>query len=144
MTTPRKKKSSPAKRTESARVAPNAEVRQEFEEAAQLNSAKQGHLIDQFRDDHAISAVVSGSDIAVALEVTAAGKGCPEGEDPATDQNIVEDIGATAGLTYEKNEAIHSSSEKIKARDQSRWELDPASSEGYATRMKNEGDAPKK
>jgi Family of unknown function (DUF6335) len=61
------------------------------------------------------------------------------GENPTPDQDIVEEHGKAVGLTYEDNEPLHGS-DKIEGRDQSRWELDPASSEGYEERMRREGE----
>ena len=51
----------------------------------------------------------------------------------------MEELGKAVGLTYEDAEPLHTT-EKIDARDEHRWELDPASSEGYEERMKNEGE----
>jgi uncharacterized protein DUF6335 len=51
----------------------------------------------------------------------------------------VEELAKAVGRSYEDNELLQTN-EKIAARDQSRWELDPASSEGYEERMKREGE----
>jgi uncharacterized protein DUF6335 len=51
----------------------------------------------------------------------------------------VEELAKAVGLCYEDNEPLQTN-EKIAARDQSRWELDSASSEGYEERMKREGE----
>ena len=61
------------------------------------------------------------------------------GESPTPGQDIAEELGRAVWLSYEDNEPLHTN-EKIAARDQSRWELDPASSEGYEERMKREGE----
>lgn len=128
-----------AGRKESEIVEPNEEVQRDFEEAAQLGSAGRQQLIDKLREHHATSPELSGGDIDAAWEDASVGEESVGGENPTPDQDIVEELGKAVGLTYEDNEPLQTS-EKIKARDQSRWELDPASSEGYEERMKREGE----
>ena len=124
---------------ESKIVEPNEEVQREFDEAAQLGSAGHQQLTDKLRKHHSTSPELSGGDIDAAWEDADVGEESVGGENPTPDQDIVEELGRAVGLNYEDNEALHTS-EKIAARDQSRWELDPASSEGYDERMKREGE----
>ena len=119
---------------ESKIVEPNEEVQREFDEAAQLGSTGHQQLIDKLRGHHSTSPELSGGDIDAAWEDADVGEESVGGENPTPDQDIVEELGKAVGLTYEDNEPLHTS-EKIEARDQSRWELDPASSEGYDERM---------
>lgn len=126
-------------RFESKLVEPNREVQREFDEAAQLGSAGQQHLSDNLRKHHSTSPELMGSDMDEAWEDDDLGAEGASDENPTLNQDIVEELGNAVGLTYMENEPLHAS-EKIKARDQSRWELDPASSEGYEGRMKHEGD----
>ncbi|HEX7833696.1 MAG TPA: DUF6335 family protein, partial [Thermoanaerobaculia bacterium] len=53
------------------------------------------------------------------------------------DNNVVEDIGAAMGVTYQDSEELKAG-EKERSRDKHRWELDPASSEDYQDRVRNE------
>jgi hypothetical protein len=53
------------------------------------------------------------------------------------DQNGVEDIGRAMGVTYNDNEELKVG-EKERSRDKNRWELDPASSEDYIDRVRDE------
>mgnify|MGYP000278860326 CR=1 FL=1 len=87
-------------RAESAIFEPTEEVRNEFEEAAQLGSGS---------------------------------------VNTALDQSVVDELGKAVGLLYEDGEPLHTT-EKLEARDKHRWELDPASSEGFDERMKHEGE----
>ena len=135
----RKGQSIDAGSIESPIVAPNEEVQREFKEAAQLGSAGQQQLIDKLRERHSTSPELSGGDIDAAWEDADVGEESVGGENPTPDQDIVEELGKAMGLTYQDNEPLHTT-EKIVARDQSRWELDPASSEGYEERMKREGE----
>ncbi len=128
-----------AGRIESDKVASNEEVKREFDEAAQLGSAGKQQLIEKLHEHHSTSPELSGGDIDAAWEDADVGEESVGGENPTPDQSIVEELGKAVGLNYTDNEPLHTN-EKIAARDQSRWELDPASSEGYEERMKREGE----
>lgn len=53
------------------------------------------------------------------------------------EQNMVDDIGTAMGVTYSDNEELKFG-EKERSRDKKRWELDPASSDDYQERLRNE------
>jgi hypothetical protein len=53
------------------------------------------------------------------------------------DQNVVEEIAGAMGITYADDEELKVG-EKERSRDEHRWELDPASSEDYQDRVKDE------
>jgi hypothetical protein len=52
-------------------------------------------------------------------------------------QSQVDDIGTAMGVTYNDNEELKAG-EKERSRDRKRWELDPASSDDYQDRLKDE------
>lgn len=56
---------------------------------------------------------------------------------PTPGQSQVDDIGAAMGVTYQDNEELKFG-EKERSRDKKRWELDPASSDDYQDRLRNE------
>lgn len=124
-------------RIESEKFEPTEEVRNEFDEAAQLGSA--GQLIEKLREHHSTSPALSGGDIDAAWEDAAVGEETVGGENPTPDQDIVEELGIAVGIIYEDGEPLHTT-EKLEARDEHRWELNPASSEGFDKRMKREGE----
>lgn len=124
-------------RAESEIFEPTVEVRNEFEEAAQLGSA--GQLIEKLQEHHATSPVLSGGDLDAAWEDADVGEESVGGGNPTPDQSVVEELGKAVGLIYEDGVPLHTT-EKLESRDQHRWELDPASSEGFAGRMKHEGE----
>ena len=113
-----------AGRAESEAYEPSEEVQREFDEAAQLGLAGNHQLIEKLREHHSTSPTLSGGDIDAAWEDADVGEESVGGENPTPDQDIVEEIGRAVGLVYEDNEPLHTS-QKIKARDESRWELDP-------------------
>ena len=53
------------------------------------------------------------------------------------EQNEVDDIGRAMGVTYQDNEELKAG-EKEHDRDKNRWELDPASSDDYQDRVRDE------
>ena len=53
------------------------------------------------------------------------------------EQNMVDDIGTAMGVTYQDNEELKFG-EKERSRDHKRWELDPASSEDYQDRLRDD------
>lgn len=126
-------------RVESEIFEPTEEVRIEFEEAAQLGLAGQGQLTKKLRQNKSTSPALSGGDIDAAWDNADVGDETVGGETSTPDQDVVEELGIAVGLTYEDGEPLHST-EKIEARDKHRWELDPASSEGFNERMKHEGE----
>ena len=109
----------------------------EFFDASQLGS--EGQLIKKLRDHNATSPALSGGDIDAAWEDADVGEESVGGGNPTPDQNVVDELGNAMGLNYEEGEPLHSE-EKLASRDEHRWELNPASSEGFDKRMKNEGE----
>ena len=124
-------------RVESEKFEPTEEVRNEFYEAAQLGST--GRLIEKLREYRSTSPALSSGKIDAAWEAADVGEESVGGGNPTRDQGIVEELGKAVGLIYEDGESLHTT-EKIEARDEHRWELDPASSEGYDERTKHEGE----
>ncbi len=124
-------------RVESEKFEPTEEVRNEFDEASQLGLA--GGLVEKLREHHSTSPALSGGDIDAAWEDADVGEESVGGGNPTPDQSVVEELGKAVGLTYEDGEPLHTA-EKLESRDHHRWELDPASSEGFDERMKHEGE----
>lgn len=124
-------------RVESEKFEPTEEVKNEFDEAAQSGSA--GPMIEKLREHHATSPVLSGGDVDAAWEDADVGEESVGGGNPTPDQSVVEELGEAMGITYEDGEPLHTT-DMLEDRDKHRWELDPASSEGFGERMKHEGE----
>jgi len=101
----------------------NPEVQQDFQEAAQLQTSRPA---EQQRS------ALSGGDVDAAID-EATGEEGVGGSAATPDQDIVENLGRAAGVTYEDVEELNPV-EKVKKRDRKRWELNPSSSEDYAER----------
>ena len=54
-------------------------------------------------------------------------------EEPATDENEVDDVGKIVGVTYAADEPLRPY-EKEEERDEHRWELNPASADDFGNR----------
>lgn len=82
---------------------------------------------------------LSGGDVDASTQGVDAGTEAAGGSNPLSDQDVVDDLGKAAGVTYQDNEPLKFG-EKAAERDRARWELDPASSEDYQERRSDELD----
>ena len=120
-------------RLESEKFEPSGEVRAEFDEAARLNGESQ--LTERMLAQSPARDLLEN-----AFGTSAGDADLQEGAGPGKPtQSEVDEVGKAEGLTYEDGEVLHTT-EKVEARDRHRWELDPASSEGFDGRMKREGE----
>lgn len=62
----------------------------------------------------------------------------PAGDNPTPGMSTVEGVGQAMGVDYQDTEELKAV-DKIAERDRHRWELDPASSEDYAERNRDDG-----
>jgi hypothetical protein len=123
---------------ESEQYEAGEDVQQEFSEAQRLASGGD-QLRRELREHHSRTPVLSGGDIDADWARADIGDETVGGSAPTPDQDIVDELGEAVGLTYEDNEPLHTA-EKVEERDRKRWELDPASSEDYSSRVNREGD----
>jgi hypothetical protein len=77
---------------------------------------------------------LSGGDVDAAWDQADSGEETVGGSHATPDQDIVEEQGQAMGVTYEDTEPLDPA-EKIEARDEHRWELNPVSAEDYAERQ---------
>ncbi|MEW6126273.1 MAG: DUF6335 family protein [Acidobacteriota bacterium] len=114
-------------RVESEIYEPSEEVLEEFAEVQRFATNKElftdesvkGHAAEHHQDE-------SGEEAIGGFITT-------------TDDDLVDEMGEAAGLSYADDEPLHTP-EKIEERDRHRWELDPASSEDYQQRVNHEGE----
>jgi len=101
-------------------------------------AASAANLAGRLRDDPLADPVVSGGDIDAQWEgaqfsgdeAAVSSMSTPSGES-------ADDIGAAMGVTYQDNEELKAG-DKERSRDTNRWELDPASSDDYQERLKED------
>ena len=123
---------------ESEQYVADEEVQNEFAEAQRLAGGGE-QLKRELSQHHSRTPELSGGDIDADWAGADVGDETVGGSSPTPDQDIVEELGAAIGLTYEDNEPLHTT-EKVEQRDRKRWELDPASSEDYNKRVNHEGE----
>ena len=100
------------------------------------SAARSGRLelADERRKHSGMSPSITGGDMDVDVESAYfTGDEAPGGDNPAPDQEVVDEIGRALGVVYDDAEELRGS-EKVSERDRHRWELDPASSEDYRNR----------
>lgn len=132
MTTKTKEKFVDAGNAEIEQYDVDEDVQEEFSEAQRL-----AHGSEQAQGSGAAN--LSGEDSLAYKGGDDSGEESVGGSSPTPDQDVVEELGEAAGLTYEDNEPLHTT-EKLQQRDRHRWELDPASSEDYRSRVNKEGE----
>jgi len=84
------------------------------------------------------SSKLSAGDPDATGDQIASGEETVGGSARTPDQNVVEEIGEAAGITYEDTEPLDIE-EKRSKRDRKGWELNPASSEDFEDRNREKG-----
>jgi hypothetical protein len=101
-------------------------------------TASSRKLAERLRDDPVADPEITGGDLDAQWESAQfSGDESAVSSMPTPDQNVVEDIGRAMGVTYDDVEPLKVG-EKERSRDIRRWELDPASSDDYLDRVKDE------
>jgi hypothetical protein len=102
-------------------------------------TASSARLAYELRNDPLADPIITGGDLdANWANAQFSGDESAVSSSPTPDQNVVDEIGQAMGVTYQDNEELKIG-EKERSRDKHRWELDPASSEGYNDRIRDEG-----
>jgi hypothetical protein len=105
------------------------EVQEDFAERQGLASGGRQKLEEKLNEYNSVDPTLSGGDVDAAWDDSdAAGEESVGGSVSTPDQDVVDEIGEAAGLTYRDDEPLDSD-RKVLDRDRHRWELDPASAE---------------
>jgi hypothetical protein len=95
-------------------------------------------LADRLRNDPLADPVVTGGDLDAQWEgAQFSGDESPVSSMSVPGQSEVDEVGQAMGVTYQDNEELNAG-EKERNRDKNRWELDPASSDDYQDRIRDE------
>ena len=101
-------------------------------------SAGSRKLAERLKNDPLADPVVTGGDLDANIESAQfSGDESAVSSMTTPEQNVVDDIGTAMGVTYNDNEELKAG-EKERERDKKRWELDPASSDDYQDRVRDE------
>ena len=100
-------------------------------------TASAAKLADRLRNDSLADPTLTAGDVDAQWEgAQFSGDESAVSSMPTPDNNVVEDIGQAMGVTYRDDELKFG--EKERSRDIKRWELDPASSDDYQERLRDE------
>ena len=103
------------------------EIVDDFAERQGLSAGGRQKLEEKLNEYHSLDPTLSGGDVDAAWEDSdVAGEESVGGSVSTPDQDIVEELGEAAGLTYNDYEELDYD-KKVLDRDRNRWELDPAS-----------------
>jgi hypothetical protein len=101
-------------------------------------AASAANLAHRLRNDSMADPTLTGGDLDAQWEgAQFSGDESAVSSMPTPEHNVVEEIGAAMGVTYQEGEELKAG-EKERSRDLKRWELDPASSEDYQDRVRDE------
>lgn len=101
-------------------------------------SAGSARLSDRLRNDSLADPTITAGDLDAQWESAQfSGDESAVSSMPTPDQGVVDDIGRAMGVTYADDEELKVG-EKERSRDKHRWELDPASSDDYNERVRDE------
>ena len=113
-------------------------LRDDIEPPAVDISAGAAKLAHRLRNDSLADPTVTAGDLDAQWESAQfSGDESAVSSMPTPDNNVVDDIGTAMGVTYQDNEELKFG-EKERSRDDKRWELDPASSDDYQERLRDE------
>jgi hypothetical protein len=95
-------------------------------------------LAERLRENTSVDPSLSAGDIDARWDMAESqGDEAVAGSQPTPGQSNVEEMGEAMGVTYQDNEELKAG-EKERSRDIRRWELDPASSDDYQDRVRDE------
>lgn len=110
------------------RYTDDPEIQEALAARQDLKASGTEELVEDLADHTAESPDLSGGDVDAAWDQADVGEETVGGMAPTPDQDIVEGLGAALGITYDDDEPLQTE-EKLRSRDQERWELDPDSQE---------------
>ena len=100
-------------------------------------SAGSRKLAARLREHTDTDPTLSGGDIDARWEdADSSGEEAVAGSAATPGQDVVDEIGQAVGVTYQDEEELKLG-EKERSRDKKRWELDPASSDDYQDRTRD-------
>lgn len=114
---------------QSAHYTEDEDIKEDFDERQNLAVGGRNELLEELDEHHSLSPEISGGDLDASWQTAnVAGEEAVGGSAPTPDQDVVDNLGAAAGLTYEDEEPLNSD-KKLLDRDRNRWELNPASTD---------------
>lgn len=123
---------------QSAHFTDDEEIEEDFAERQKLAASGRDMLEEKLDEHHSLSPRISGGDLDAAWQdANVAGDEAVGGSVSTPDQDVVDQLGEAAGLTYKDDEPLDYD-EKVLDRDRDRWELNPASAQDQKEELENE------
>lgn len=114
---------------QSAHYTDDEDIKEDFAERQELAVGGRRELEEELDEHNSLSPAISGGDIDAAWQMAnTAGEEAVGGSVVTPDQDVVDELGDAAGLSYKDDEPLNSD-RKILDRDRNRWELNPASAD---------------
>ncbi len=105
------------------------DVKEDFAKRQHLAASGRAELEEELNEYHGLSPDISAGDVDASWQsADASGEEALGGTVPTPDQDVVDNLGTAAGVTYSADEPLDSD-RKILDRDRHRWELNPASAD---------------
>jgi uncharacterized protein DUF6335 len=112
---------------QSAHYTDDEDIKADFEDRQELAVGGRDELLEELEEHHSLSPEISGGDIDASWQTAnMTGEEAVGGSAPTPDQDVVDELGAAAGLSYRDDEPLNSDAKIL---DRNRWELNPASAE---------------
>jgi hypothetical protein len=123
---------------QSAHYTEDKDIEEDFAQRQQLAVGGRDELLEDLDEHNSLSPAISGGDLDASWQTgNVAGEETVGGSAPTPDQDVVDELGAAAGLSYADDEPLNSDA-KILDRDRNRWELNPASAEDEEEELDDE------
>lgn len=114
---------------QSAHYTEDEDIKDDFAARQDLALGGRDELLKELDEHHSLSPDITAGDVDASWQTAnVAGEETLGGSAPTPDQDIVDNLGAAAGLTYKDNEPLDYA-RKVLERDRNRWELNPASAQ---------------
>jgi hypothetical protein len=125
---------------QAAHYTEDEDIEADFAERQGLAVGGRDALLEDLEEHNSLSPKITGGDIDASWQTAnVAGEETVGGSAPTPDQDVVDQLGEAAGLTYGDDEPLDYDA-KVLARDRNRWELDPASALDQDKELENEED----
>jgi hypothetical protein len=112
---------------QSAHYTEDEDVKAHFAERQALAASGRDELQEELDEHNSLSPEITAGDVDASWQTAnVAGEEALGGSSPTPDQDIVDNLGAAAGLIYKDDEPLDYD-RKVLDRDRNRWELNPAS-----------------
>jgi len=125
---------------QSAHYTEDEDIKSDFAERQALAAGGRNGLLEELDEHHSLSPEITAGDVDASWQTAnVAGEETLGGSSPTPDQDIVDNLGAAAGLTYKDDEPLDYD-QKVLDRDRNRWELNPVSAQDQDDELENEDD----